>query len=134
MHINDIKKSTAKNISYNIVGKFFSSIVQFLGNVIITRLLLASDFGIYSFATIINNLLLSFNDFGVNSALIRKNDVNKHELATALCIKAALGTLIALIAYAVAPLSIHFMDNSAIVNVIRVSSINFILSAFWLVP
>jgi O-antigen/teichoic acid export membrane protein len=83
---------------------------------------------------IINNLASSFNDFGVNSALIHKKNVNNLELATALIIKVALGTLIALIAFIFAPYSVYLMSNEAIVNVIRVSSINFVLSALWLVP
>lgn len=130
----EVKKKAVKNISYNIIGKIVTSIIQLLGNVYITRLLVASDFGIYSFSSIISNLLLSFNDFGINSALIQKKDVNERELNTALIIKLALGCLIASIAFILAPLAANFIDNKSVVNVIRVSSINFVLSAFWLVP
>lgn len=130
----DVKKKAVKNISYNLVGKIITSIIQFAGNIFITRLLVASDFGIYSFASIINNLLLSFNDFGINPALIQKKDINEKELNTGLIIKICLGCVIALLAIVLAPLAANFIDDKAIVNVIRVCSINFIMSAFWLVP
>lgn len=130
----DVKKKAVKNISYNLVGKIITSIVQFAGNIFITRLLVASDFGIYSFASIINNLLLSFNDFGINPALIQKKNINEKELNTGLIIKICLGCVIAILAIVLAPLAANFIDDKAIVNVIRVCSINFIMSAFWLVP
>jgi len=134
VEVNEVKKAAVKNISYNLVGKIVTSIIQFAGNIFITRLLVASDFGIYSFASIINNLLLSFNDFGINPALIQKKDINEKELNTGFLIKICLGCIIALLAIILAPFAANFIDNKAIVNVIRVCSINFILSAFWLVP
>ncbi|MDK9705917.1 MAG: oligosaccharide flippase family protein [Desulforhopalus sp.] len=132
--IIEIKQKAVKNISYNFIGKTVGSIVQAFGNIVLTRLLTASDFGIFSFANIISNLLLSFNDFGVNSALIQKKTLNNKELSTALFIKLGLGLLISGTAFFLAPFSVFLMNNEAIINVIKISSISFIISAFWLLP
>ncbi len=129
-----LKTTTIRNVGYNSVAKVIQIVVMAVANIILTRTLLPSDYGIVSFAIIFTTFLSQFSDFGIGSAIIQKKDLSECELYTAFTVKFALGLLIFIVAFLCAPLAISFFDNSAIVDVIRVLALNFVLNTFSIVP
>lgn len=135
MTSNSLVIKTIKNISYNTLAKSLAFISLAVANIILSRNLSSSDYGIFGFAWIFIGFLSRFNDLGINSAVVQKSELAENQLYTAFCIKAFLGiTLFLITFFAAAPLAPLFFDEKAIKNVIRVLSLSFLINIFSFLP
>jgi lipopolysaccharide exporter len=134
MQEQDLKRKTVLNVSYNATGRATIVFVQLISNVVLARTLLPGDFGIVGFANIIVGLLWAFNEFGVNTAITQKANLERTDLYTGVTIKFGIGLLTTCIALMMAPLAHLFFDSAEVVNVIRALSVNFILAGFCFIP
>jgi lipopolysaccharide exporter len=129
-----LKRKTATNIAYNATSKLTTFAFQAVASVILTRTLSAADYGVVGFAWIFINFLAQFNDLGINNAVIQARELDDDALFTAFTMKTLLAFLVCGAAAAAAPLAVRFLDNAAIVPVIRVLSLNFLIAAWGFVP
>jgi O-antigen/teichoic acid export membrane protein len=129
-----LKATTLRNVGYNSVARIIQLVVMAVANVIMTRTLAPSDYGIVGFAVIFTAFLSQFSDLGIGSAVIQKKELEERELYTAFTIKFVIGLVIFVLAYLGAPLAVQFFDNPAIVWVIRVLALNFVLNTFGILP
>lgn len=130
----DLGKKTLKNIGYNALSRFWIMLFQFLGNIILSRTLVASDYGIVAFAMIFINFLTQFSDFGINSAIIQDKGADSAKIATAFTMKIGISLFIVITGWLVAPLSALMTDKSVVSDVIRLLSFNFLISVFCFLP
>jgi O-antigen/teichoic acid export membrane protein len=129
-----LKATTLRNVGYNSLAKIILLVVLAVANIIMTRTLAPSDYGIVGFAGIFTAFLSQFSDLGIGSAVIQKKELEERELYTAFTIKFIIGFVIFVLAYIGAPLAVRFFDNPAIVPVIRVMAFNFVLNTFGILP
>lgn len=125
---------TIKNIGYSAFAKFIVLALSGVSSVILARNLTASDYGVVGFAMIFIGFLERFNDLGISNAVIQKSHLDKNELYTGFTLKFIFGFLVFLVAFVLSPLSKFFFDNVAIIDVIKVLSVNFIISSFAFLP
>jgi O-antigen/teichoic acid export membrane protein len=125
---------TIKNIGYNALAKFSILILSSIAGVILARNLTASDYGIVGFAMIFTNFLERFSDLGISNAVVQKHHLDENELYTGFTLKCIFGVLVFLVAFVLSPLSKYFFDNAAIIDVIKILSLNFIISSFAFLP
>ena len=133
MH-NNIKILTLKNIGYNASSRIIVFSLSAVASVILARNLEPSDYGVVGFALIIIGFFSRFSDLGINSAVIQKSNLDSIDLYTGFTIKFLLGFCLFAITFAIAPLSIYFLDHPATSTVIRVLALNFIISSFTFLP
>jgi len=131
---DDLNSMTIKNIGYNTLSRFWIMIFQFAGNIILSRTLIASDYGIVAFAMIFINFLTQFSDFGINSAIIQDKYADNNKINTAFAMKMGISVLIVGTGWIVAPLSGYMTDNKVVIDVIRLLSFNFLISVFCFLP
>ncbi len=129
-----LKTTTFKNIGFNVVAKVMTLLFSAVTNIVLARNLISKDYGIVGFALIFINFLTQFNDFGINSAVIQKKELNERELYTGFTIKAILGCTIFSAAFLISPLSKYFADETVVVNVIKLLSLNFLINIFAFLP
>ncbi len=129
-----LKSTTVRNVGYNSVAKIIQMAVMASATVILSRTLAPTDYGIVGFAGIFIAFMSQFSDLGINSAVIRKKELEQRELFTAFTIKFFIGLVIFILAYISAPLAVRFFDNPAIIWVIRLMAFNFVLSTIGFVP
>jgi O-antigen/teichoic acid export membrane protein len=129
-----LKATTLRNVGYNSVAKIIHLVVMAVANIIMTRTLAPSDYGIVGFAGIFTAFLAQFSDFGIRSAVIQKKELEQRELYTAFTIKFIIGLVLCVLAFLGAPLAVWFFDNPVIVVVIRVMALNFVMSTFSILP
>lgn len=129
-----LKATTVRNVGFNSIANVILLVVMAVANIIMTRTLAPSDYGIVGFAGIFTAFLYRFSDLGIGSAVIQKKELDQRELYTAFTIKFVLGILVFVVAFLIAPLAMLFFDNPAIVTVIRVLALNFILNTFATLP
>jgi len=76
-HINlsqGVNNNIAKGFSVLIFREFMMKLFSFFGQLVVTRLLLPSDFGIFVIISFIVNFFALFSDIGLYSALIQKHE------------------------------------------------------------
>jgi lipopolysaccharide exporter len=130
----NLKGKTFENIGYNVLARIATLIFQGISTIVLTRTLTAADYGIVGFAAIFTSFLSQFSDLGIGSALIQKSEHDDRAIYTGFTVKFALGISIFLVAWIIAPLSVNFFDNPAVVDVIRILSLNFIINTFIFIP
>lgn len=133
MH-SDLLSTTVKNIGYNTIATVIASIIQFGTTIYLARILTPQDYGIVGFAQIFTNFMIQFCDFGINNAVIQKDRIDNTTLYTAFILKVVLSLVIFLLILIAAPLSYYWNDHHEIPVVIRVLSINFLISIFIFLP
>ena len=78
--------TTVKNISFNAVGKIIAFICQALASVILSRELVAEDYGVAGFAMICVTFMRSFSGFGINRAAVHADTFDDIAVYTALSV------------------------------------------------
>lgn len=129
-----LKASTTKNISYSALGKIVVFIFQACANIILSRELVSSDYGIVNFAMIQVTLMTTLSSFGINNAAVQRKEFNENTLYTAFTIKFIFSIVIYAILYVAAGYSVYFFDNSNVVNVIRLLALVVLINVFAFMP
>lgn len=132
--MDDIKLKTINSIGYNAMFRLISMLCQFLASIILSRRLSPSDYGIIGFSLIFIQLLSQFDDLGINSAVIQRKQLDERAIQTAFTIKAVIGLALCVVAFIIAPLAHFFFENPAVINVIRLLSLNFVINIFIFLP
>jgi len=78
---------------------------------VLARILVPSDFGLFALTSLAISLLSIFNDFGVGPALVVARDLDRRTRATALTLMIAASLLLAGVLVALAPLAADLFDE-----------------------
>lgn len=125
---------TVKNIGYNSIAKILTYLFAAVANVVLGRCLLASDYGIVSFAFIFINFMGNFADFGIGSALIQRKELENRALYTAFTLKFMIGCAVIGITFVLSSLAQYFFANPEIVVIIRLLSLYFLIGSISFLP
>lgn len=129
-----LKKRTARNISFNAVAKALMFGLQAVANIILTRTLGASDYGLVGMAIIFMNFFTLFGNMGISDAVIRKKDLTERDVRTGFTVRVFQGAMLAFIALATAPLASKIFDNPEVGRILAVFSLNFIINSLGFIP
>jgi O-antigen/teichoic acid export membrane protein len=132
--MDNLKKKTFNNISYNVVARVVAVVFQAIANIILSRTLLSSDYGIVGFAYIFINFFTQFSELGLNNAVIQRKELDDKALYTGFTLKLSIGSLIFIVTFISSWFAVLFFDNSAVVNVIKIISFNFVINCFGFIP
>ncbi len=125
---------TFKGIGYNSIAKILMYVFSAMASIILGRCLVASDYGIVSFAFIFINFMGNFADFGIGSALIQRKEIDETALYTAFTLKCILGGAALVVTFALSALAPLFFDNPQIVVIIRLLSLYFLITIISFLP
>ena len=111
-------------------GTFAGRGLQFISDVVLSRLLFPEDFGLMAIGLAILNISEMLTETGFNSALIQKQGDVKKYLNTAWTMEVIKSFILFTIGYVIAkPLSI-FYDDPSVLNVLRGISLLFLFRGF----
>jgi O-antigen/teichoic acid export membrane protein len=128
------RAKTFGNILYSIFAKGAALVCLAVSSSVVARNLTAADYGVVGFATIIIGFLSHFSDMGVGSAVIRHPQLEQRGLQTAFTLKLLLSSGAFIAALLVAPFARHLFEHPETGNVIRVLSLNFLVSTIGFLP
>ncbi len=92
------------------------------------------DFGVVAMAAAFMMLLQMFSEFGIVPAIIQRKDLSERYTATAFWAGMVMSTLMMGIAWMAAPWLARFYEEPLVANVVRVSSLGFVLLALRMIP
>jgi O-antigen/teichoic acid export membrane protein len=125
-----LAQSALKGMIWAYASFFGGRLLNMITTVVLARLLVPAEIGLVGFAIIVLNFIESARSFGVNDALIYNDKRVEDAADTAFLLNIAIGLLQYSIAFAVAPLAVHFIDDVRIVTIVRVMSFAFVINSF----
>lgn len=118
----------------SLVWKFLENIgvqgMQFIVQIILARLLIPEDYGIISIIMIFISISNIFISSGLPIALIRKEKVDEVDLSSVFYVSFFISIICYILIYMVSPYISLFYNEPILTSVLRVLSINLLLSAF----
>lgn len=124
-HSNQLKSA----IAWSSIGQIGTQILSFGFGVVLARLLMPSEFGLLAMVTVFTGFAGIFKDLGFGAAIIQKNDIDDMDLSTSFWLNVFIGSVLFAIFYFIAPLIAGFYDNALISSIVKVISINFIITS-----
>ncbi|ABB32241.1 polysaccharide biosynthesis protein [Geobacter metallireducens RCH3] len=132
--MTSLKKKTFENVAYIGVARIVALVFQSIANIILSRALTSSDYGLVGFATIFVNFFSQFSDLGLNSAVVHRKQLDDTALHTGFTMKLGIGLFLYIIAFCASGLAVFFFDNPGVVGVIKLLALNFIINSFSFIP
>ncbi len=123
-----LKLQVIKGIRWSLFGSITTTIIQFLQNLILARLLLPEHFGVMAMILVFIGFLFPLFDFGLSSAIIQSKDITTRQLSTLYWINILLGLTCFLLAWLTAPLATLYFEKSELTGLIRMVALIFLIS------
>ena len=131
---NDVEKKTKSSLYWNVGLKIPYEIFRFFASIITARILDPQDFGIVSIATMVIFYANSFTNFGFNQVLVQRKEITENHIKTVFTVNIIMSLImIILLLLASEPIA-HFFNSTESIDVIRVMSVVFILTALHDLP
>lgn len=121
-----LKSKTAKSVLWSAIERFSVQGIQFFLSIIIARLVLPSDYGMIAMVMIFLSIAQTLIDSGFSTVLIQKQDRNDEDYSTVFYFNLALGILLYIVLYWVAPFIASFYNLPVLTIVIRIIGLNLI--------
>lgn len=124
----NLSKLTVKASGWIFAGHFFSQTIRFIGNLILTRLLLPADFGLMQLVAVFMQAVSMLSDLGLSVNVIQHEKGDDHNfLRTAWTVQIIRGVIITLILLVISkPLALVY-DAPSLTWLIPLASINAII-------
>lgn len=129
-----LKAKTVSGFKWLVVNNVLQRVISVATFAVLARILEPSTFGLFAMAFIAIDGLSLFKSFGLDGGIIQKKDAPEKAYHTAFFIIAAMGSLLALICFALAPLIGAFFSNGELGSIVRALGVVFIVSGFGRVP
>jgi lipopolysaccharide exporter len=129
-----LKARTLVGIGWVSAGRFLGLILQFVSNTVVARNLSSADIGLVGFGYILTGFLTRLTNPGFDNAVVRRQNLDSHILATAFSLQATLGVGAFLATAAVAPLSALLLGDKASTGVVLVLGTTLVLGTLGFAP
>lgn len=131
---NNLLKSTASGVLWTGISQFLSQAFQFIVIIILARLLYPEQFGIVGMAAIFTGFISRFNELGLSAAIIQRKNINEMHLSTSFWTSLATGTILCILTIFVSPYIADYFQEELVRPILIISSINFIVGSFTVIP
>ena len=129
MSEDSIKNKTVKGVFWSGVDKFAYYAIQVVVNIIMAKLLTPNDYGLVSIMMVFIAFSGIFVDGGFMTALIQKKDRNETDFNTVFVTNTFTAVILCGLLFLVAPLIASYYSEPSICGLLRVLSLQLIISA-----
>jgi O-antigen/teichoic acid export membrane protein len=124
------QSTTKKSIGVSFATQYVEMGIQFLGVLVLARILSPDDIGVFSVASFLMTLLHAFRDFGVVQYIIQERDLTREKIQAAMGVAIMLALAVALTLLACSGAVARFYGNPEIQKVLVVMAGSFAISPF----
>ncbi|TWI46056.1 O-antigen/teichoic acid export membrane protein [Pseudoduganella flava] len=128
-----LKKDVLTGLKWVAGAKFASQIVSWVVTIIVMRMLVPADYGLMAMASVFLAWCAMFVEMGLAPALVQAKEVSTEKLRQAQGIFMLVNFAVVLLLVACAPLAARFFDEPHLTLLIRVMSLQFVLTPFGLI-
>jgi PST family polysaccharide transporter len=126
-----LSRKVIKSGAWLQVSNFLQLGVNFIVTAILARLLTPGDFGLIGIVTVFTVFITTFTTVGLGTSIIQKQDVNQRQISTLYWLNFALGLLSTVVVAGTATAAARFYGYSELVPLIRIASLNFLISPLY---
>jgi O-antigen/teichoic acid export membrane protein len=119
-----------KSIGISFATQYLELLIQFLGVLVLARVLAPEEIGTFSVAAFLMTLLHVFRDFGVVQYIIQERELNHDKIRSALGVSILLAAAVAAVMAACSGVVARFYDNPALQPIMWVMATSFAVSPF----
>jgi teichuronic acid exporter len=127
--MESLKQTTANGIIWSSIERFSVQGIQFVFQIILSRLLSPTDYGVIAMLAIFMAISQSLIDAGFTHALIRKSDRTEIDYSTVFYLNILLSVIIYVILFISAPAISRFYRTPLLIDVTRAYSLVLIINA-----
>jgi PST family polysaccharide transporter len=123
-----MEKKARRSIPVSVLSYACNQGLRLVATVVLARILVPSDFGLFALTSLAISLLSIFNDFGVGPALVVARELDRRTRATALTLMIAASLLLAGVLVALSPLAAELFDEDRLDELLLVVAGSLFLS------
>ena len=127
--MKDLKEKTIRGGFARLCAQAANLSLRVGSLMVLARLLGPKDFGLVGMVTAFTGVLELFRDFGLSSAAVQRTTVTDEQVSTLFWINILVGTLLGLLAAAIAPIIAAFYHEPRLVGVTTVLAVGFLFNA-----
>lgn len=128
--VSELKQKAVKGAGWLGVGQVASQAMSLCITGVLARLLLPEAFGLIGMVVVFTAFLELFQELGLSSALIQRQDTTEEQLSTVFFITVALGALLAALTAATGPLMAAFYKQPELTTIARLLGLGFFIQSF----
>ncbi|MGZ4951534.1 MAG: MOP flippase family protein [Halobacteriota archaeon] len=128
-----LETRTVRGIGWTATSKLAQMLMSILISAILARLLMPSDFGLIAMVLVFSNFAAIFSGFGLQSAIVQRDEVSDETLSSIFWINVGLGGLLTVALAASAPLIAAFYSEPRLTPLVVFISTTFFISSFSIV-
>jgi teichuronic acid exporter len=128
--LTSLKKKSISGFLWDFTGKIGLQGAGFFVSIILARILSPEDFGLLAIITVFIGLANVFLDFGFSTALVQRSEVTEAHYSSVFFMNVAMGCLLGMTVFLLAPYLAAFYNKPVLTNLIRVMSVCFVLNSF----
>ncbi len=134
MDYKDTRKKFAKNMGASAIGKYTSLLLKLLLNILLSRILSPSDFGIAAIAQVFMVFFDLFTEMGIGPAIVQKKNLSEEDLQVIYKFTYGLAFIAAFITITAAYPASVFYANEAYKKIFILLSADVFFQALYIVP
>lgn len=125
-----LRKTATQGILWTFMQQFGTQIIGFVVSLVLARLLMPEEFGLIGMIGIFMGIGTALINSGLTQSLIRTEKPDQEDFSTVFFFNLVGSIVIYLIVFFIAPLIAKFYRQEILIDIIRVYSLTFIISAF----
>ena len=125
------KKKAVRSGGITMLTHFLDYGIQVGSTAIIARILEPSDYGLVAIALAATGFFFIFKTLGLSDATVQREHITHQQVSNLFWINVTAGLLLTLILFLGASLIAAIFNDNRLIDIIRVSSITFLISGFY---
>lgn len=114
--------------------RLLSQVITWAITIVVIRLLSPADYGLLAMATVFIELLFMLSEFGLGPALVQKTNLDERTLRQTFGVVLLINLTLSTVLIVLAPLIGAFFAEPRVVLVVQVLALQFVISAFSVIP
>ncbi len=129
----EIRKNVTQGLKWVSAGQGLNYLIQFLLWAILARLLPPTSFGALSVAMVAANLVTVFNELGMSTAIVQRQELEPRHLNAAFLICIAIGFSFVAIAAVASPFIAAYFKNPTITSLVMILAGKYLVDSFGII-
>ncbi|WP_349352311.1 MULTISPECIES: MOP flippase family protein [unclassified Flagellimonas] len=127
--MKEIKSNVISGVKWTTIGTITNALVALLKIAILARFLDKADFGLMALVTFVMGFMNLFNDMGLTSAILHKQQISKNEYASLYWLNVIFSIVLYGILLLITPLVSNFYEEQDLKFLIPLLGLNLLISA-----
>jgi teichuronic acid exporter len=130
----DLKSKVMAGVGWVAGANFFGQIITWVITIVVMRLLSPADYGLLAMASVFVAFLAMMAAAGLGPAIVQAIAIDDAKLRQLLGLITAINVVLCLLLFSAAPLIAGFFNETRLIDIIRILSLQFVITGFAVIP